>query len=415
MAVASLRQGLDDASDVRGSQPGYDGAMNRYAFVVSLLVLAGIAGAAGCSEEANGTGGGTTIAGTPGGSGGLPGGQGGTPTGSGGTSAGGGGSAADDPWLRTEGNHIVRSDGSIWRGRGANVHDTRSCNACTWYAPDVNEVLRRIDELVDVWGANFIRLDLESYAEAQTGQVHWASLLDDPAYFADVVTMVEHVGTKPDVYVLLSLWIDPSQDDNGWPTAQTHTTWEALAGAFLDAPYVMYGIINEPEYNFDGSLDDQVWQRMDDAVAAIRTVEDGAGARRHIVAVQGTGGWARRLDYYVDHPITAGGGENVAYEIHVYNPESDFEGMLAPASTLPVIIGEHGPSNVGNMTVADCEALQVLAESRDIPYLAWTFHQRCPPNLIEETASGCGIGMDLVPTTWGQSFQQRLAAPWGSP
>jgi len=131
--------------------------------------------------------------------------------------------------------------------------------------------------------------------------------------------------------------------------------------------------------------------------------------------VQGTGAWARRLEYYVDHPIQAGGGQNVAYEIHVYNPATDFDTMLAPAATLPVIIGEHGPSDIGNMTLLDCETLQVLAESRDIPYLAWTFHQRCPPNLIEETAPGCGIGMSLVPTAWGLSFQQRLAAPWGSP
>lgn len=86
----------------------------------------------------------------------------------GGTSSGGGGSDADDRWLRTEQHHLVPADGSVWRGRGANVHDTRSCNACTWYEPDVGEVLRRIDELVDGWGANFIRLDLESYAAPRT-------------------------------------------------------------------------------------------------------------------------------------------------------------------------------------------------------------------------------------------------------
>ena len=65
------------------------------------------------------------------------------------------------------------------------------------------------------------------------------------------------------------------------------------------------------------------------------------------------------------------------------------------------------------MTLADCEVLQVLAESRDIPYLAWTFHQRCPPNLIEDYSSGgCGVGMNLVPTDWGLQLQARLATPW---
>lgn len=381
------------------------------AAAVALLV------AFGCSEDdtsgaggAGGTAGATSTTSTATGAG-----TGGTAGAGGGVAGGGTGGVTSDRWLRTQGNHIVRADGSMWRGRGANIHDTRSCNACTWWDPDVAEVLRRMDELIDQWGANFIRLDLESYAAPQPGYVHWASLLDDPAYLADVVTMVQHVGTKEDVYVLLSLWIDPSFDDNGWPTAQTNATWQLLASTFLDEPHVMYGIVNEPEDNFDGSEDATVWQRMNDAVAAIRTVEDDAGARRHLVAVQGTGAWARRLEYYVDHPIAAGGGDNVVYEVHIYNPTADFDAMLAPADSIPVVIGEHGPSNIGNMTLDDCNNLQVLAESRDIPYLAWTFHQRCPPNLIEETASGCGVGMQLVPTSWGQALQQRLTTPWGTP
>ena len=60
-----------------------------------------------------------------------------------------------DPWLSVNGNHIVRGDGSAWHGRGANIHDTRSCWACAWGPPDVAEVTRRIDELVDDWNADF--------------------------------------------------------------------------------------------------------------------------------------------------------------------------------------------------------------------------------------------------------------------
>ncbi len=43
-------------------------------------------------------------------------------------------------WLYTEDNHIYTSDGAIWRGRGVNMHDTRSCWACSWSDPDVAEV-----------------------------------------------------------------------------------------------------------------------------------------------------------------------------------------------------------------------------------------------------------------------------------
>ena len=77
-------------------------------------------------------------------------------------------------WLEVKENKIYLSDGSVFRGRGANIHDTRSCNACTWSEPDVDEVKRRLDKLVDDWGANFVRFVLESYEEQYNEwQVHW--------------------------------------------------------------------------------------------------------------------------------------------------------------------------------------------------------------------------------------------------
>lgn len=60
----------------------------------------------------------------------------------------------------------------------------------------------------------------------------------------------------------------------------------------------------------------QVWHAMNFAVAAIREQEAALGMPAHIVAVQGTRGWARSLAYYMTHPITAGQGLNVVYETH---------------------------------------------------------------------------------------------------
>jgi endoglucanase len=318
---------------------------------------------------------------------------------------------APDPngWMYTQGNHIYTDTGTIWAGRGANIHDTRSCNACTYNAPNVNEVLRRIDELVDNWHANFLRLDLESYASSG-GRVNWASVLNDPNYLQDIVTIVDHIKTKPGVKVLMSLWEDPSFTSQGWPTADTANTWRKLAETFRDDSHVMFGVCNEPQQNYDGSQDAQVWQAMNNVVAAIRAVEDQYGTPHHIVTVQGTGGWARRLDYYVTHPITAGGGVNVAYETHVYDPTSDFQSLfVTPGTTLPVVIGEFGPFS-GSMSESDGAALMTKAESLKIPYTAWTFHQRCPPNLlVENSGGGCGVGMALQPTSWGNVVKTQLS------
>jgi endoglucanase len=273
----------------------------------------------------------------------------------------------------------------------------------------VAEVNRRMDLLVDDWKANFIRLDLESYAAAE-GRVTWASFMTDSAYLDDIRAIVAHALTKPGLYVMLSLWIDPSFTSNGWPTSATTDAWTALATAFKDEPRVLFGLVNEPQSNFNGAQDSQVWAAMNSTVQAIRDVE-GMGPK-HLVAVQGTRAWSRYLDYYLTHPITAGGGANVIYETHVYDPVSEFPALFEIASqTLPVIIGEFGPAS-GFMTEADCTALMTRAQALEVPHLAWTFHQRCPPNLIQETGTGCGVNMALRPTSWGTLFKNALAVPW---
>lgn len=320
-------------------------------------------------------------------------------------------------WLRTSGNHIVGPDGRPFHGRGANIHDTRSCDSCSWEPPHVDEVLRRIDTLVDGWHANFVRLLLESYGEKDppTGKqrTHYRTVLDDEEYFRDVMRIVGHIGKKRGVYVLISLWHDPTLSPLGWPTERTRATWKKLAGALRDMPFVMFGLVNEPQSNSDGKRDAEVWTAMNDTVATIRSVE--RTEHTHIVTVQGTRDWARVLDYYVDHPITAGGGVNIAYETHVYDRKTRFASLVEkPAKKLPVVIGEMGVVNDSNavMTPDDCTTLMDLAEKLEVPWLAYTFHTSCPPNLLVDHAGTCGVGVSLDPSPWGLLVKERLAHPW---
>src|SRR5258707_13407666 len=106
------------------------------------------------------------------------------------------------------------------------------------------------------------------------------------------------------------------------------------------------------------------WAAMKSTVDAIRGVEDAAGTPHHVITVQGTGGWSRRLDYYVTHPMPS---DNVAYEVHVYDPVANFAAeWVTPARTLPVVIGEYGPA-AGYMTEADCMSLMQMARAADVP------------------------------------------------
>ncbi|MEO8878418.1 MAG: hypothetical protein ABI461_22700, partial [Polyangiaceae bacterium] len=117
-------------------------------------------------------------------------------------------SVNDDAWLTISGNHIVTKSGKPFHGRGANLHDPRSCDGCTYLPIDIAEVERRGDELVDNWKATLVRFDLEAYASSaypkgdQRVAGQWKSIIDDPAYFTAIQTIVHHLTAKG-AYVLV--------------------------------------------------------------------------------------------------------------------------------------------------------------------------------------------------------------------
>lgn len=317
-----------------------------------------------------------------------------------------------DGWLRVEDGRIRTSDGRVFHGRGASLNDTRGCDACAWNTPNPGEVERRFDELVDVWGANFVQLALESYASDGGGRLHWQNVLDDADYLADLQRIVQHARGKPGVYVVLSLWLDPSFTSDGWPTQETRAVWARLAEAFAFAPNVLYGVALTPEAAADGSQDALLWDELNETVATIRAVEDAARAPHHVILVPAMIGGSG-LDYYRTRPITAGNGLNIAYAVTVGGPPASFEdAFVEPSATLPVVVSLFNPS--GSMTIDDCAAMMASAEEHEVPYLAWVFHMRCNPSLlVDNSGGGCGVGMTLEPTApWGQLLKTRLASPW---
>ena len=321
-------------------------------------------------------------------------------------------------WLHTRGNKIVYENGDVFRGRGANVHDTRSCGAC--WSPNVNGVKRRIDEVVDIWGANFLRLCLESH-EAKSNAVN------DAKYMQNIIEIVEHIGKKTGVYVLVSLWWDTTVDTHPLriPHPAVTPIWEHLTEKLAKYPYVMFGLVNEPrgkhstdDVEIDAN-DVEVWESMNNTVAAIRAVEARVGSPRHIIAVQGTRAYGKFLQYYVNHPITADGGKNIAYEVHVYygNDGDKWEKRWEiPSRKLPVIIGEFAElyESWDTLSLQDCDKLSMEAEKLDVPWLAWTFHTNCGNPLIT-ASNNCETNVTITPSKgWGQLIYNRLHKPWGS-
>jgi len=283
-------------------------------------------------------------------------------------------------------------------------------------APDVQGLNRWTDELLDGWHANFVRFDLWAFPAAG-GRVQWRSVTQDPGYLADITNTVTHMTAKPGVYVMVTVFLDPSikpnnaDPDSEWPTAQTIPVYQALAGALYANPKVLFGLTNEP--HGPANQNAALAQRYLDSIDAIRAVEQQHAVPEHIVVVQAPQQWSRDLSYFVQNPLQR---TNVAYEVHPYNPQTDFDMLLTqPHQTLPIVVGEYGPSQFS--TNADVKALFSLCQTLEIPHIAWTFHMRCPPNLLQDTASdGCGLsaasGYAFPRTDWGNMLHDYLATPW---
>lgn len=319
-------------------------------------------------------------------------------------------STSSTDWLHTEGSRILHEDGSPFHGRGANIFDTRQCGCCAWQTPHPDEVIRRIDELVDVWHANFMRLALQSYASNVYNGINlaqWGDVTQDASYLNDLKNIVAHIGTKPGVYVMITVFGHPSMNDYELPTSATMPVYKKLAETFKDSPHVLYGVTNEPH----GTTDEAVLTAMNNAVDALRSVE---GDRHHVIAVQGTQNYARDLAYYVSHPVTAGGGVNIVYETHAYAKPSDWKVQFTdPAKTLPVIIGEFGPDGT-YMTMDTAKQLMPAAEQLGIPYIGWSFSPECSPGMLQsvDNVTDCGTGMALTPSDWGKAIIAQLKNAW---
>ncbi len=325
-------------------------------------------------------------------------------------------------WLYTEGNRVML-DGQVWQGRGANIHDTRSCGSCLYHEPNVDEVLRRIDALTGDWGADLVRFNMESYGQA-ADLVQWGGVLDSPTYLEDLETVVEHVSAKPGIYLMISPWIDPTlavfqvtTDDGeediatGWPSADSIPVWQLLAERFADNPRVIFGLADAPHHDAGESWDAQVWMGMNDAAAAIRAVEDRLGTPRHLVAVQGTDHWGQHLDFYLEHPIAAGMGEDIVYESQFNDGAAIFPTLFEAAEQLPVMIGKLSSWDALGTSAEEADQLMTQADEQGIPYAAWTFHEQCVTGELladERSGSACGVDMELVPTDWGEIVRGHL-------
>lgn len=382
----------------------------RVGVLVGLFVACGDDGA-GTGASSN-EGGGQSANGGSQSSGGS--GAGGTPAQGGGHQGGGGGAGGEGPvpsgWLFTVAHdphvHIATDGGSaIWMGRGVNIDDLFLCgyNYGFWMTSPSGEesLLAVLDALMATWQPTFLRVSLSMNSFDPV--VSWTS---DNAYKASMTNVIQHLGAYSGTYVLVTLrsdtsMVDPEGNTCGQgddaiclPAPATDDVYRALVDTFQDAPYVMFGVTNEPGGN--ASTDDDLRARMDHAVGVIREREDQLGVPHHVISVQGNQ-WTSQIGAYAASPLSH---DNVVYEYHSYPPSPSGYTF----SNIPVIIGEYGP---GGGDTSFAEAFYADVEAKQIPNLAWDLSpfSNCAPDLLNVTYDA-----SLSTTPWGDVVEAYLQA-----
>jgi hypothetical protein len=236
--------------------------------------------------------------------------------------------------------------------------------------------------------------------------------LSNSAYRTAMLDVIKQAGKYPNTYVLVTLRSDKSMigqdqvhgdpeatgipsdatnspDKNAFPTG-TDAVYKALVDDFADAPFVLFGITNEPGGNLQS--DSTIWSAMAHAASVIRAEEDRLGARHHLISVQGNS-WTSNIGFYAAKPIPQ---DNIVYEVHGYPPSS----QSYTYSNIPVIIGEYGS------LTGDGSAFYADLESKNISNLAWDIDpfSNCAPDMVNITYNATS----LSPTSWGNVVQHYL-------
>ena len=319
-------------------------------------------------------------------------------------------SARPTNWLGVAGRAVFRStDGTnfaLWQGRGVNVNDPNNCatNGVVSLADGVSIANQKIDTAVSA-GVNFFRIPLDASSIDGSGN---SRITGDSAYMDAIDQIVDHIGTYSGVYVLLSLWMEPTGNHpealSAWvPTTATIPSWVEMARRNANKSQVMLGLFNEPA-NAQSDLS-SISQIVSQGIAAMRQVE---GPNPHVISVSGlyngdsSKQYARDLSWWEANPLT---DANVVYELHPYNTFEQAKGLFS--SSLPVLIGEFGVSSpvsedTDPQTLGDMAAIMGYAEEiSPMSYAAWQLGVECAPNLAGQA------DFSVILTSWIRELQKN--------
>jgi endoglucanase len=315
------------------------------------------------------------------------------------------------PALRVAGNLLTRADGGIARLAGVNLPSLE------WSNTGDSPLFRSLDEAIDEWRANAIRLPLNQ--DRWFGKANGQE--DGGRHYREIVDDVVRRSSGKRCYVILDLhWSDAGEwgkniGQHKMPDANSALFWKDAAARYANHPAVLFDLYNEPH--------DVTWDVWNNGGMVTEKDEktDGAltytapGLQQLLDVVRATGAKnvvvASGLDWGYDltgiargHALTDARGNGVIYGTHIYPWKRDWDAHLASAAAkYPIFVGEVGCEPDPKQEDPATWAPRVLAyiEQHAWGWTAWCFHPSAPPRLLADWR--------YTPTTyWGAVVKKAL-------
>ena len=316
------------------------------------------------------------------------------------------------PELVVVGNKLKTKDGKdVWL-QGVSIASME------WCATGQN-ILKSVDECIDKWNSNCIRLPIKD--KFWFGKGKWQR--DGGAAYRQLVDDVVNSAGARGVYVVLDL-------HRFRAPKQIHADfWKEVATKYKNHPAVMFEVFNEPhdvtwEVWRDGGFvttkktNENVAAENNDKLEGFKSI----GIQKLIDVIRETGAknivipggldWSYDLSGILNgYELNDRGGNGIMLSTHVYPWKSDWQKcFLDAAANYPIFIGEVGcqvkPMPFQKNGTEDPHVwapdMLGLIQKYKLNWTAWCFHPSASPCVLSD--------WDYTPTPyWGKYVKETLA------
>jgi hypothetical protein len=305
--------------------------------------------------------------------------------------------------FRINNGQIVSPSGNTFTAEGINVYDSQM--------GDASQIL------TDFPGIDFVRLNVYSYQSPSA----YASFINTMTSAGVVVELEDHTNSTG-----ANSGAGAGTAFSGSQLTNELNWYRSMASAYASNPYVWFGTDNEPPAAGLSSWEQQTYN----------AIRDTGNNNPIVMELPGGGIPGQNAASYGMNPAVYASMSNIVWDVHNYGWDSNYstnqqdvnsaltnlvqqaQAITSANGTVPVIVGEYGPSTNGQSTDPNSnqvlQAVQQAAQSGETAgAVAWGWDPGTNDNLTNGQGSLTSYGQEVaqsIASTQGNTNQANAAS-----